>query len=379
MQVQSLISRWGGAVDLDLIASPFDTLVRELEQFANTLINCARPSVKPQWSKRPFQILFTNSLRANACATKDDGTDYVIMTIGLIQEVYGTMLGLMSVPSSLPPIGVPPVEVPQIGEFERGFPPFPILTKEEMQSGKSIRVCRPTDVARLAFGMQLSLMALQFVVRHEVGHILAGHLELAKRHGISPEILEVDSSEAQAHLNPPRNVRECDADMFAIHWQSLVDLHPETTKYWHETYGWNDVPPQDGAFIAHATAIAILFRLFDMRRGDGYAPEHNIALKHPHPTLRSNMAISRSFGLAVDAQMFKMDELPRLIRASWIPVEELWLQLRLPGLRLGERSNWESNIKRLSEELDIEYRRHEPILNEISRVYPRWRKSWPHV
>jgi hypothetical protein len=373
-EVKALIASHGGAFDPSSLAAPFEALLLDLSGWGRTLVDGLRQHMKSQWSKRPLEIIFLNSRDLNAWATKSHNADYVLITIGLVEKIYGTMAGMMSAPSFLRAIGTAPADEPPQSELAHGFPSMPLLRKE--LGTDAIQLCWPTDELRVAFAMQLASMALQFTLLHEIGHIFGGHLERCEQRGITPNIREFGAGGHEECLIPDQ-ILECDADTFAAHAQSFVDLHPESDGLWGETYQWNDVPGADAGFIAHAIAMSVLFRLFDMLEGDGHAPTGDRPATHPHPAVRSNMAISRSFSLAMSAGRFAISDLPRLIEASLIPVEQVWTRLGLPGQRLGPRASWATQIAKLSGELGRLYELMMPPLRDLARVPPRWHAPWP--
>jgi hypothetical protein len=360
-------AKWGGVFDPSVLVESFGHLLTELVDSASVLIDGLRQHMSPKWTTRPIQVAFTKSEEVNACATKGRDADYILITIGAVGKIYGTLNGLLSIPGFLPEVGNSDREDTPNESLADGFPKMPLLGRD--YGGNSIRFYLPADQTRVTFANQLSSMALHFLLMHEIGHILAGHLELLERQGFAAAISEFDAGTTKNATMPPRHVLESDADAFAANFGSFVDLHPETNRLWKEVFGWEAVPGKDAGFIAHAAAISILFRLLTT---DSYPPKSLQPSIHPHPTVRSCMVLSRSMSRAVLANRFTMDEFPRLCRASIFHVEETWAALGLPGQRLGASSNWANQIGRLSKRLNREYDDWKATLRKFTRLPPRW-------
>jgi hypothetical protein len=373
--LQDIAAPWGGILDPSTLTETFENLLLEPVRLADILVDGSRENMDSRWATRPLRIAFLNGSVPNAFATKSEHADYVLITIGLVESIYGTMAGMLSVPFFLPMIGTPPVGEPPRLELAGGFPPMPFLRKGFSEN--PIRLCWPSDPARVALALQLASMALHFTVLHEIGHIFGGHLELSEQRGMAPVIREFEDGLSDHQAVPHDQILECDADTFAAHAQSFLDIHPDSDPLWSETYGWNDVSGAHAGFIAHAVAVSVLFRLLDMLRGDGRAPVGHGSSSHPHPAVRSNLAISRSLSLAVDAGRLRISDMPALIQASLIPVEEVWMELGLPGQRLGARAIWITQIVKLSGELGQAYESSKAMLRDFARVPPRWYTSWP--
>lgn len=363
----------GGLFDPSTLAEPFASLLHELEQSAHLLVDNFRKHMSEEWAKRPLAIAFTNSDDVNACAIKGASTDYILISIGAVGRVYGTMAGMLSMPTFLEEVGNADHEESPAESLPTGFPALPLLRKDHGDA--PIRFYKPEDPLRFAFSMQLASMALHFLVTHEVGHVVCGHLELLEQMGLEATVPEFRSFRTGPRM-PPLHVLECDADTFAAHVQSFVDLQSAPEGHWESQFGWRGVSDSDACFIAHAVAVAVLFRMLD---NDGYAPDKLNPSCHPHPAVRSNSAIARSFSLACGAGLRKMKELARLAEASLVPVEEAWLALELPGQRLGDGSTWAEQVARLTAELTREYERWKKVLVGYARIPPRWHGPWPRV
>lgn len=372
-ELDAIAAEWGGVFDPSVLEDGFGELLTELVDSANSLVDGLRRHMRAPWATRPLHIAFVRSEEVNACVKEGKDADYILITIGTVGKIYGTMFGMLSTPSFLPRIGNSDREDAPNSALVDGFPPMPL---QGADGNISAKFYLPADQTRVTFAMQLSSMALHFLLYHEIGHIAAGHLELRKNQGFPTAISEFGTAASQDAALPPFHVLECDADAFAVHIESFVDLHAELDLLWKETYRLEAVSGRDTGFIAHAAAISILFRMLGH---DGYAPELLDAKSHPHPAVRSSLTIARSMSLAVGAGRFAMHEFQRLARDSIFHVEETWAALGLPGQQLGESSTWSENVLRLSTELGSEYERWKTNLRKFARLPPRWHNSWTSV
>ncbi len=362
----------GGVFDASVLADSFGDLLTDLVDSANFMVDGLRQHMSAPWATRPLHVTFTNSEEVNAYADKGKAADYILITIGAVSKVYGAMYGMLSTPSFLPEVGNANQEKTPNELLTGGFPPMPLLGSDD--GDEHVEFCLPVDQRRSTFAMQLSSIALHFLLYHEIGHIVAGHFELLEQQGFVPIISEFGTPAPRDATPPARYVLECDADAFAAHFGSFIDLHPESDGLWKEVFGWEAVPGKDAGFIAHAVAISILFRMLG---NDGFAPESLNPRTHPPPAVRSCLAISRTMSLAAVAGRFAMDRFPQLCRDSIFHVEETWTALGLPGQQFGESSTWAEHVGRLSTELGREYERWKTDLCKFARLPTRWHNSGP--
>ncbi len=362
----------GGILDPTALAEPFDNILTDVIDFANNFFSSLQGAITFPWSSRPLHVSFVNDKNVNAFAGKKKNFDYIFINAGVIEKIYGTMMGMLSIPTFLPGIGSIENEEAPEQALNGGFPRMPLLRKGV--EPEPFQICIPADEHRNSFAMWLAECAVTFLVLHEIGHVLAGHLEILEQQGLAPQIAEFSDSRMTGEAMPPTGILEYDADTFASHAASFLDLHPKSDSDWEGVFDWDNVPGKEAGFIAHAVMISILFRVLEVR---GQAPQSLNLTSHPHPAVRSNLAISRSFSLACDSERFTVTDLPRIIQSSLIPFEETWAELGLPGQRLGNPSTWAQPIARLSDQLSQEYERWQPSLKDVARLPRRWHGSWP--
>lgn len=376
-ELHDITKDYGGVFDPSALPQSLKEPFLDLPRSATAIVDGLRKHMKPAWANRNFRMAFVDDTKTiNAFARKGDYADYVIVTVPLVEKIFGTMYGMMCVPTFLPKIGLSVQEELPVEDLSSGFPIMPLAAD---QSARPLtRFYSPADHDRRVLAHMLASAALDFLLAHEIGHIVGGHLDMLEQRSLAPAINEFGHVE-NAERIPKRYVLECDADTFAAHMESFIDLRPESDHYWAEAFGWNDIPGHKAGFIFHASAIGILFRLFDALRGDEPPPLDHGSSTHPHPAVRSSMAISRSLTLALIAKRFTMDDLSDLIKTSLWPIESIWQELRLPGQRLGIKTEWASQIAKLSSQVATDYEQSQQLLEEFSRVPPRWHIAWPDV
>ena len=169
----------GGVIDVSALADSFGALLTDLVDSANHLVNRLRQHMSAPWATRPLHVAFTSSEEVNAFADKSKTADYILITIGAVGKVYGTMYGMLSTSSFMPEVGNANQEKTPNELLTGGFPPMPL--RESYDGDEPVEFCLPVDQRRSTFAMHLSSIALHFLLYHEIGHIVAGHLELREQ------------------------------------------------------------------------------------------------------------------------------------------------------------------------------------------------------
>jgi hypothetical protein len=370
--LEDIAAAKGGLLDLDSLDATSAAMLADVASWADSLMTTFRPEMPERWAKRPLRVGFTNATSVGAWATKKPNTDIILITRGAVEKIYGTMTGLLSVPAFLPEIGSHADGPVPEGPLPNGFPPLPLF--EKVLPEGPIEVYYPEDPVRGALAQDLAVMALHFLLLHEVGHIVAGHLELLASASGEACIAEFDRSSRMSRATIPRYIIECDADAFSAHVSSYVGLNYKLDSMWEETFDWKGVPGAHAAFITYATAISVLFRIFDEQDAPIERPSPS---DYPHPAVRSNFVIGRAFGLAMGAGRLKRSDLLGLLQKSAMRVESVWASLGLPGRHFDLTSDAARQIVPLSSELVAEYKSWWGELSKFARMRVRWQSPWP--
>jgi hypothetical protein len=342
---------------------PFDSICKDLKEVGGTLYESSRPYMREQWGDWPLTIDFIDSPHLNAIATVDDGQYRICIFRGAVEHVYGAMYGLMSCPSFLPAIGNAKGETPPAFFPESGFCPIPTSQAAPLYTGVEIVI--PTDPTRRTAAMLLASVALEFLVVHEVGHIVGGHLEIEP----TASIREYEGGVGASGTHALDRALECDADAFACHATGSIVTHPKMASTIQEIVRITRWPDSQVANVLYFAAIAVLFRILYPRAPANIGPPSQ---SHPHPAIRAAIASVCTGARSMHDGQLSPDALGEVFSSSLRNVEELWVELRLPGQVLQPETQWaESVIAGMRELLDA-YESHRVLLNQHSHLDRRW-------
>jgi len=363
---------YGGTIDSSLFTPPFSELLNDLVESGNEFIEGLRRHMSHQWKSRQVQIAFTRLPEINARVLPGVECDYLFISIRAIEQLYGTMMGLLASPSFFPQVGDVRVEIDESQELSGSFPPMLFPINGVVPS--SARTSLPQDPVRITCAMQLAFIATHFLLFHEIGHILAGHLELYKSQGLREQIAEFVSPAERLPQRPSRAIIECDADAFAAHAQSFLDLQVSTDPLWATDIGWKGMAGANVGFICHATAIHVLFHLLDSGNTPLESPADG---DYPHPVVRAALVVERSYSLAVQAKLLSEGDLEMLIGHSIMHVEHVLRKLGMARRNLDNASA--SRIIELAKQMREEYVRAQSVLEAFGRLPTAWHGSWPVI
>lgn len=161
----------------------------------------------------------TNTLSDfNAVAFKHENRFFVSMNLGALLLIQDLVHRVLSMPTAFPWIGDPSRE-----ELDRNFHPVMADAKRYAQVMKAeLRLPKPHDPTRELCAAMFNLIANEFVVAHEVWHIVGGHLDWLTQHAGSRAINESVDSLEMASIAEDKQRRlerqslEMDADSFAV-------------------------------------------------------------------------------------------------------------------------------------------------------------------
>jgi hypothetical protein len=223
----------------------------------------------------PVYVGYVENQRMNAFAFVRDGYGFVGLYPGSLVTIYSFFSNLLAHPCLFPAIGDPSNE-----EVWTSLDPAQI-----------IRI--PKDPARGAFAGLVSVLAIDFLFAHEIGHLMHGHAEFINRKLGLDVLAEFDANRAQTMDNLTSQTLEMDADSFATlqgvatavgRASNPEDVFPERWRPWYRT-------PR-AALAAWAVAVYGLFRLF---AGGETPPINQLATTHPAPNVRLNIAFFTAF------------------------------------------------------------------------------------
>lgn len=161
-------------------------------------------------------INLINNPQINAVVTKYKGKDLIGINVGAIFLIEATFLRMMSNPSILPKFGDISKEIASEKIHNAQFISFEHYRDVVEIGRKNIPI--PKDITRYRLGMLLSCFVTRFLVAHEYGHILCGHIGYLDSLFESFSMTEYfNSSPAGSKLKPlTSQALEMCADLYAF-------------------------------------------------------------------------------------------------------------------------------------------------------------------
>ena len=217
-------------------------------------------------------IGYVENLDINAVAFEREGQDFVGLYAGAVVHIYRHFGALLCNCTFVPSIGSPDAEA---------HDPRSLNYADGEQS------MVPNDPQRRSYARLLSRLACDFLLNHEFGHLINGHLKLMKALSGTACFAELDAVGTGTFGSLSRQALEMDADCFAVQQGVLALLEcvnnpsalPESSRCWYSSV--------DEALRTWTLAIYGLLRLFD---GSPTDLDHLEAGPHPPPPIRAMMA-----------------------------------------------------------------------------------------
>ena len=348
----------------DEFPPPFSYMFSDLLANGHVLYESLRVQMPAPLSERSLAIEIIDYVKLNALATScADG--YVIrINRGVLQHAFGAALGLCCCPGFLPSVGDAADEVePKLGA--RGFPPIPLTDQDDDTS-----VLIPRDQVRGTIAHMLADVAIHFLLYHEIGHIVGGHLEAFNAiSGNTSSISEYGSTGRSKEDISLLHALECDADAFACHVSSNVitaKVMANEVRSLMQTDAW---PPEDCAFITILTAVSVLFRMLSPTAPAtiGAAQE-----TYPHPAVRDFVVGCCILARGMGREQLSVEKVDDLLRDSVRNVEEVWADHCLHGQSLASPAAWAADVRRGADELFAAHAKHEQLLERHAHLPRRW-------
>jgi hypothetical protein len=214
----------------------------------------------------PVFVGYVESLRMNAFAFVRENYGFVGLYPGSVLTIYSFFSNLLAHPNFFPTIGDPQKEEQWAG-FDRAH---------------IVRI--PKDPTRGSFAGLLSVLAIDFLFTHEIGHLMNGHAELINVKLGVPVFAEFDVGQSKALDNLTSQTLEMDADCFATGQGVSVAVgrasNPEAVfpEHWRQ---WYKTPRS--ALAMWSLAVYGLHRMF---LGGQVPPADHLDSTHPDPSVR---------------------------------------------------------------------------------------------
>jgi len=161
----------------DDLEEPFRATISGLVEQTYATYDSLREYMQSPWRDRPLDIQIVDDAALNAAVTGDGNADHIRINRGALEQTFGTMLGLFSSQAFLPEVGDPTAEETPTDLADSGFPALPLVRSCDPDTGQRA-VLIPQDKRRASIAIALGELALEFLLFHEVGHVVGGHLEL---------------------------------------------------------------------------------------------------------------------------------------------------------------------------------------------------------
>ncbi len=332
--------------------------------------------MRPQWKQRALEILIVDDPSLNACVTYDDDRDRISISRGAFEHIYGTILGLLGAPAFFPAIGKAELETPPQNLPAQGFPQVPLL-RDASNGEVDTRVRFPNDETRMTAVPILADLALEFLVYHEIGHIVGGHLEIPQGNQRLPTISEFKQATDDTDDHTLRHVLECDADAFACDITSGVHTNHEMATLVRDLVNASQWESRDFALLTYLMAIGILFRVLHPHAG---ANVNRGKSSHPHPAVRACLVASSTVAHAVFAGAITWSRVEDIMKDSVRNIEDVWADLFLPGQNPEPPELWAEHVRSAAMGLLRSYGNARSLLARYARLPRRWDDwKWPEM
>ncbi len=320
--IEEVIKEMGGRINYgempDMLASDFKYLKERAEGTLNSvMINI--PEIKE------ISFDFINDYSFNAFAMGINQRYFIGMnrgTIATISLIYDRFFADKDI---FRLIGNPELEdhnlpkIPNItlnyGEIVEGVPLFP----------------RPKDTTRRAFVQMFVLLTFDFILAHEITHIVNGHVDLfGEELGVILDELKIQDS-ISANFSLIRKTMEMDADCGASATLLSSEIGKVIGKFPIHPQ-WTELYSMPGMVLLHFSfVISTLFRTFGDQRLDNNAFESDT---YPQPRLRFVISMLRIAHLPAFIELnqkmnFDLDEndVPITVAAGFKIVEEAFSKI----------------------------------------------------
>ena len=329
----------------------YDLLLRRSQWLANSLHQGHGPE------RKPIKVSYASDPEFNAFVTEADDQYQIQIAAGVPLLILVLFYKLFENPILLPEVdgagsSVSNVSLPFI------IDPLKVDQREEWR----IEISKP----RALVARMLADICTNFVVTHELGHVLSGHVEGARFHEGNASYVEMLSTRPKLpEALERRQAWELDADSIA---STLLLDHIGGL----EALSRNDEKVMESFFREEGTrvhilsmTIAALLALFSYIRGTRYRLK--LQTSHPHPMIRAFHAKNALVTASRDRWSVNVEELLPLMDER---LEEMLEVLHVLGL-----SNSAAFTDQYIEQLDAEQDR----ITSLQKTYRQSCAEWSWI
>lgn len=347
----------------------FDEIVADVVEKGHALHGPLKQRMQAEWKNRPLDILIVDNPSLGAWADSDAARDYIYIHSGAIEVIYGTMLGLLSTPMFFPGIGdfkneVRPRSIPD-GEFPR-------ISLLEITHGieQNTHQLFPKNQTRTMLAQVMAELALEFLIYHEIGHIMGGHLEILRSSNHFASITEVQYAFNKPEDSSLRHVLECDADAFACHATSWIHTHDKMAEIMCELISDSKWQPTEFALLTYLISTGVIFHITSLKTVRTI--DDCKMLSHPHPAVRACLIASSVIARGLDDSKYTSDLVNKVLADSMGHLEDVWVELGLSDQRPQPRDEWTKNVSEAALALFKSYGNTKTFLNGYARLPRHW-------
>jgi hypothetical protein len=365
-----MITEHGTVLNFDQFRPPFDEIAREFVEKGQNLYESLRPHMKPAWKSRPLTVFIVDNPQLNAIADCSGDSDCIYIFRGVLEKLYGTLLGLLSIPEFLPWLGNANGEDARHIIPADGFTAIPLLLSASEIEGPALF---PSDEKRRMVAEWLAELALEFLIYHELGHVIGGHLEIRKD-GFLPisEFVQFIPKSDGCHLS---HVLEWDADAFACFITSAIHTNAKLVESLCDAIRPNYREPKDFAVLTYLVAIGTIFRLLDPSRRRKIQESES---SHPHPAIRVSLVAASMMARGIFEGSLKSESLNLVAAESIGNLETVWADLFLSDKEQKSADEWLQSLSEAAMRLFQSWGDKRSFLDSYARLFRRWDNwQWP--
>ncbi|WP_242309242.1 hypothetical protein [Bacillus cereus group sp. BfR-BA-01524] len=257
----------GGRYNLE--GGNLTVILEEIKEMGNSLIEEIR-EMRPHFPST--HIDFINNPTFNACAFKQEDMYFIGINIGVVQVLEKLFNYIMAHPNLMVGIG------DASHELEQDIGSSLIVTNHDylrLFSNYDTEISSPVNEERRSFAKTLCAYALEFLILHEYGHIVSGHVDYFQNKRSSSFIFELNSREKSGLF---MQTLEMDADSYATTRcaQRMIYIHTQLKGFYNKL-GVPSISFRE-YFKQRYYSIYFVFRLFGEVDYDLSALEEN---SHP--------------------------------------------------------------------------------------------------
>lgn len=211
----------------------------------------------------PIYADFVEASRFNAFAFRSRDRYGIAFHDGLPVVLALVINRFLANPRLFTNIGLPEAEDPKLPHMPK------IVSDAARLAAVNPRFIQPNDPPRIAYAIHLCDLAFDFLTAHEIAHIVNGHVDYRRLEYGRPYVDESEWMPGTTGGNLESQAMELDADATAAYMMVV------TSKFW--VANRTQLAPEsaslyqsaEAAMVDVATAICIVFRLFQDTRMDG--------------------------------------------------------------------------------------------------------------